>query len=92
MDFFHSEGDFPFSKHDWKIIPCGLQTDSSQIFNIFIFFYLKIVGAIEYKVFMIRYKTLTISRVVVDFLLLLLSVKKEKDDRDIVFEGLEAEI
>ena len=41
---------------------------------------------------MIRYKTLTISRVVVDFLLLLLSVKKEKDDRDIVFEGLEAEI
>ena len=32
--FFHSEGNFPFSKHDRKVMPSGLQIDSSQIFNI----------------------------------------------------------
>ena len=31
--FFHCEGNFPFSKHDRKIIPSGWQIDSSQIFN-----------------------------------------------------------
>ena len=34
MAFFHSEGNFPFSKHDPKIMPNGLQIDSSQIFSI----------------------------------------------------------
>ena len=31
LAFFHSEGNFPFSKHDRKIMPSGLQIDSSQI-------------------------------------------------------------
>ena len=37
LAFFHSEVNFPFCKHDQKIIPSGLQIDSSQIFNIYIF-------------------------------------------------------
>ena len=32
--FFHSERNFPFSKHDLKIVPIGLLIDSSQLFNI----------------------------------------------------------
>ena len=33
LAFFHCEGNFPFCKHDRKIVPNGLQTDSSQTFN-----------------------------------------------------------
>ena len=36
LAFFHSEGNFPFCKHDQEIIPSGLQIDLSQIFNILI--------------------------------------------------------
>ena len=34
LAFYHSEGNLPFYKHVQKLIPSGLQIDSSQIFNI----------------------------------------------------------
>ena len=34
LAFFHSQGNFPFSEHGWKIIFRSLKIDLSQIFNI----------------------------------------------------------
>ena len=34
LAFFHSQGNFPFSEHGWKIIFQSLKIDWSQIFNI----------------------------------------------------------
>ena len=33
LAFFHYEENFPFSKHDRKIVAIGLQIDSSQFFR-----------------------------------------------------------